>query len=131
MKKHYKFKLSELYCYAHALLENVTFTNAWCQIKDGVLTVNTGYAWDGCSHKINILGLMTIGTPDGSLYHGKPWTYDASLVHDVLCQFRRDIPLSKTQVTQLFDEMLKEVGWPLRKPYVWAVDHWGPQDFRV
>jgi hypothetical protein len=49
-----------------------------------------GYAWDGCTPKIDILNLFSVGVPDGrvNVETGKPITYYASLVHDVLCQFR-------------------------------------------
>ena len=49
----------------------------------------------------------------------------------MLCQFRSEISLSQKQVTKIFDDMLLEVGWPLRKPYVAAVDNLGPQDFMI
>lgn len=75
------------------------------------------------------MGLFSIGTPDGALRHGVPWTYYASLVHDVLCQFRHEIPLSQQQVTQIFKEQLEESKWPLTKLYVMAVTKLGPKDF--
>ncbi|OQX10879.1 MAG: hypothetical protein BWK73_19165 [Thiothrix lacustris] len=55
---------------------------------DGVLTINAGYAWDGCSPKWRI-GDVLIGTPDAAPDEdtGLSKTYYASLVHDILCQF--------------------------------------------
>ncbi len=128
--KVWRFQLSESYQYKHPLFEGVTFANDWVSISDGQLTIQSGYAWDGCSPKRYLFGLFTIGTPDGTLRFGKPWTWEASLVHDVLTQFRQEIPLSKQQVTQIFNDQLAESKWPLRRLYVWAVDKLGPQDFK-
>jgi hypothetical protein len=64
------------------------FENQWCKIESNVITVKRKYSWDGCSPKRKILG-MTIGTWDGPINPetGKQWCYEASLIHDVLCQF--------------------------------------------
>ena len=125
----WRYQLSEPYSYHHPEFEGVAFSNDWVTVQDGQVTITTGYSWDGCSPKRYVLGLVTLGTPDGALRFGKPWTWEASLVHDVLCQFRKDIPLSKQQVTKIFNDQLAESKWPLRRLYVWAVDKLGPQDF--
>ena len=58
----------------------------------GELIILAGYSWDGNSPKINILDLFWLGTPDGirDVKTDKPMTYYASLVHDVLGQFKND-----------------------------------------
>lgn len=131
--KAYKFKLDEDYTYKHGLFEGVEFISEWASIAGGQITIRKGYAWDGCSPKRTFTGLFAFGTPDGVLRHGKPWTYHASLVHDVLCQYRGQYNgqhgLSQLQVVWIFGDMLKEVNWPLTKLYVWAVSRLGPQDF--
>ncbi len=126
----WRYQLSKTYHYKHSIFEGITFANDWLSISDGKISIQSGYAWDGCSPKCDLFGLFTIGTPDGTLRFGKPWTYHASLVHDVLCQFRHDITLSKQQVTQIFNDQLAECQWPLRRLYVWAVNTFGPQDFK-
>ncbi|RXJ74388.1 hypothetical protein CS022_04090 [Veronia nyctiphanis] len=118
-----------MYRYSHPEFEGVIFKNDWLMIKDTTLTINAGYAWDGATPKWQPFGLFTVGTPDGALRFNLPWTYQATLVHDALTQFRDTLPLSKRQVTQIFDDQLYELKWPLRKLYVWAVDRFGPQDF--
>lgn len=123
------YKINRPFSYQHPELSTIDFENTWLTIRDGQLTIASEYAWDGCSPKISLFGLWTIGTPDGALRYGKPWTYYASLVHDVLCQFRHEHPLTQKQVTTIFQDMLTEVHWPWRKVYVWAVDYLGPQDF--
>ncbi|EGG93500.1 hypothetical protein IMCC1989_1159 [gamma proteobacterium IMCC1989] len=127
----YQYYLEEDHIYRHPAFKGVSFSNGWVSIANGQIIIYKGYAWDGCSPKKHLFGMFIIGTPDGALRFGKPWTYYASLVHDVLCQFRHHIPLSKEQVTQIFNDQLLEAKWPLRRPYVWAVDNFGPQNFKV
>ncbi len=102
----------------------------WLHIeKDGTITVNRGYAWDGCSPKFKILDLLLVGTPDGivNLQTGRPKTYYASLVHDALYQFLDDphFPFSREQCDQVFLELLKEADFKLAFPYYWAVKYLG------
>jgi hypothetical protein len=56
--------------------------------QDAKIIIFKGYSWDGNSPKINVLDLFWVGTPDGLMKHNKPITYFASLVHDILGQFK-------------------------------------------
>jgi hypothetical protein len=126
----YLYTLELSYQHSHALFDGIEFKNEWISINNGELTIHSKYSWDGCTPKAQPFGLFTIGTPDGSLRFGKPWLYYPSLVHDALCQFRDDLPFTKQQVIQIFEEHLQQVEWPLCTLYVAAVKHFGPQDFR-
>ena len=128
--KAWKYQLDNDYQYTSDLLTGVEFDNKWVTIKESTITIRAGYAWDGCSPKITFLGLLNFGTPDGILYLGKPWLYYPSLIHDVLCQFKNEIPVSKSLVVCLWHETLVTWKWPLTKLYTWAVDKFGPQDFK-
>ena len=126
----WRYQLSQDYTYNHpefALVRNIAVP--YVSIKDSTIRIGAGYSWDGCSPKLYILGFWTVGTPDGALKQGLPWTYHASLVHDALCQYRHVVGLNKQQVLRVFNDQLAEAKWPLRKLYVWAVDKFGPQDF--
>ena len=86
-----------------------TFNNTWLEMtENGDIIIKgthaNGYAWDGCTPKFNIFDLFLIGTPDGRtiVNTGKPITYYASLVHDILCQFRKDIGISRRQADKVF-----------------------------
>ncbi len=125
----WRYRLSSCFSYAHKSFDGIGYSNEWVSISDGVISIKKGYAWDGCSPKKYIFGVLYFGVPDGNLYFGKPWTYYASLVHDVLCQYRNDIPISKDDVIKVFNDQLTEIGWPLRCVYVSAVSWFGPQDF--
>ncbi len=125
----YLYTLPAPFSYSHCHFDGVNFSNDWITISDGTLTINTAYSWDGCTPKWQPFGLFTIGTPDGALRYGKSWLHDQSLVHDVLCQFRHQLPFSQEQVTQIFSEHMQAVQWPLHRTYTFAVNHLGPQDF--
>ncbi|MBW2610441.1 MAG: hypothetical protein JRC68_08885 [Deltaproteobacteria bacterium] len=97
--------------------------------KDGELQIKAEYAWNGCSPKAKIFG-MVFGTPEGALplEHEKriisrnldalgigalPWdkpkTYFASLVHDCLYQISDTHPkkLDRRKVDRLFYRILR------------------------
>ncbi|WP_300021179.1 hypothetical protein [uncultured Maribacter sp.] len=86
----------------------------WLEIDaSGRIFLNTscfkGYVWDGCTPKFEILDFL-IGTPDGKLDYGteKPITYFASMTHNLLYQFKKEIPLSRKTVDILFYIILKD-----------------------
>ncbi|UTW01238.1 hypothetical protein KDW99_08965 [Marinomonas rhizomae] len=131
IKKPWLYQLDHDYSYKHALFDGIEFENAWCMIRDGTLTIRANYAWDGCTPKVSFLGVWWVGVPDGILRLGKPWTYYASLIHDVLCQFRHKITISKQAVVKIFNDVLERDQFPLRPIYAWFVDKLGPQDFLI
>lgn len=122
-------RLDQDYTYQHPALAGIQFRNGWCAISDSRLTVAAGYAWDGCSPKWDLAGLAVVGVPDGRQHLGRPITYYPSLVHDVFCQFRNEIKITKQQTIQILSDMLKERKFGARWLYVTAVDWKGPQQF--
>ena len=105
------------------------FCSKWLHIsKAGEVTVKaneTGYAWDGCTPKWSFLNLVIVGVPDGHVDHRttKPYTYYASLVHDVLYQYLDSVPVQKTEIDRLFLKMLGD--FKLRKLYYMSVKLFG------
>ncbi|MGI1672084.1 MAG: hypothetical protein K6L74_17400 [Neptuniibacter sp.] len=124
------YKLPADFKYQHPALEGIQFANHWCTIKNGCITIEAGYAHDGCSPKYSILELFTVGVPDGRIRQGVPATYYASLVHDVFSQYRRSIPIKKEQVLQIFDDMLRDAKFTPRPLYTALVRAFGPQSYR-
>jgi len=125
------FTLTQDYSWdaSQLIARDIAFDNPWLRINLGMITVKQGYSWDGCSPKWALADLCVIGTPDGRLHHGLPITYHASLIHDTLVQFRHLLPITRQQATAIFDAMLAECDFFWRQLYVWAVSHFGPQDF--
>jgi hypothetical protein len=126
----YLFKLDRPFSYESPHLRGISFENEWIRILPiGRIEIAAGYAWDGCSPKL-FLSKFYLGTPDGPIMSdGLPQTAWASLVHDALCQFRLDIPITKDKTVLIFDEMLRKANWKLRPIYTFAVNHFGPQQF--
>lgn len=129
-KKVYKF----VYRQDISIQTNITgrtFENEWLLIAiDGKITVKgshyKGYAWDGCSPKGNFIDL-TWGTPDGRLDFSteRPITFFASMIHDVLYQYKNNVPISRKETDILFLITLQEATFKLTGLYYWAVRAFG------
>jgi hypothetical protein len=124
------FKIEEDFVFK-SLHMGKSFDSDWLRLDvDGTVTVkaNTGgYAWDGCTPKVSILGLFILGIPDGHIdvETGKPLTYYASLVHDAFYQYLEVIPVSKKEIDRQFYVMLKERRFPLAWLYYQSVLYLG------
>jgi hypothetical protein len=95
--------------------------------RDGQITVLKGYCWDGCTPKFCVMDIL-IGTPEGAVLEqtGKPKTWDASLVHDALCQFLpADLPLSQHEVDLIMLDLLKLREFSLSGVYYFFVRAFG------
>lgn len=88
--------------------------------KEGVFTVKKGYSWNGCSPKFCFLDI-NFGTPDGAVHAetGRPKTYFASMIHDVLYQFRDQIdPIKRRDADSFFLDLMKD------SDFLWARLYW-------
>ena len=97
----------------------------WLSIGiDGTITVEPGYAWDGCSPKWQI-GWLQFGTPDGAPNPktGYPYTYYASCLHDALLQWADEakMPYTREQIDLIFYEKLRLDAFPAADLYYNAV----------
>ncbi len=106
------------------------FENEWLHMsQNGDIVVkgshSKGYAWDGCTPKWNFFDLFLVGTPDGRIIVNteKPITFYASLIHDILCQFRSDIGISRKEADRVFLTYLGDFS--LRYLYYFAVRSYG------
>lgn len=127
----WRYRLTADFTYRSPLLAGITFCNDWVRIEHGLITIQAGYAWDGCSPAVRLPVIGTwLGTPDGpTLADGWPQTGRASLVHDSLCQFRAEIPISKAASVAIFAELLQADGWRWWRLYTCAVNRFGPPAF--
>jgi hypothetical protein len=116
----------------HAFPEDLAFEDKigvrWLEVtRTGAITILSGYSWDGCTPKVCILDLQ-FGIPDGVVdtRTGRPKTYFASLVHDVLYQFLDDgLPLTRGQVDRFFLALLGYTDFTWRHIYFAAVRAFG------
>lgn len=139
-KKTWRFKLLNSFCYRSVILEDIEFTNEWVTIRNSEIIISENYAWDGCSptYKLYLGDLfpegLWIGTWDGPKnIDSLPVTYYAALVHDVLCQFRDVIYISKKQSVDIFKELLIKDGAPtwMCLIYPQVVSLFGPQNWQL
>ena len=115
--KVWKFVTEEDFTWKTTILKGRECNFEWLKIsKDGTITVkgtnNKGYAWDGCTPKWNFFH-VTWGNFDGKLKkfesgNYKPYTYYASMVHDVLYQYKRCAPITRKEADIIFYEILKK-----------------------
>lgn len=82
--------------------------------EDGSITISKGYSWDGCTPKFKIWK-YSIGTCDGYQIDGKPATYYASLIHDVLYQFLHDLEIDRKSADDIFLDLM----WYFRYKYIY------------
>lgn len=124
IKDYWKWKLDEDYIFEDEYFEGIEADCEWASIHNGELTINAGYAWNGCSPKKKFFDLIYFGTPDGviDINTGKQKAYYASLVHDCLYQYQF---IERKYADQLFYELLKEVEFAPAKIYYLAVKWFG------
>lgn len=128
----WRYRLDTAYTLKSPHLAGICFCNEWLRIGDGALTIPAGYAWDGCSPAWRVPGGLWLGTPDGPLgIDGRPPTFYPSLVHDALCQFAADVPVTRAATVALFHDMLRAAGMPAwcAALYAAAVRAFGPAAF--
>ncbi|MBN1406132.1 MAG: hypothetical protein JW946_06405 [Candidatus Omnitrophica bacterium] len=120
IKKDYVYKTA---------IKNRALENEWVKLEaDGTIIVKgtnrQGYAWDGCSPKIKIKDIY-FGTPEAVLNFntGQSKTYYASLIHDVLYQFNKDIkpPIKRIDADREFYCILKKDNFRFAAAYYRAV----------
>ena len=119
----WKFVRHEDFIHKSSILKNRSCNYNWLSIsKEGEIRVKgsfkKGYAWDGCTPKANLLHI-TWGNFDGKLKKFdegdyKPYTYYASMIHDVLYQYKRCAPITRREADRIFYNLLKESG------FMWA-----------
>ena len=82
-------------------------------------TVHAGYAWDGCSPKVNLCGRWT-GTPDFEA------SRLASLIHDTGYQFLgcKCFPVKRRDVDCLFGHLINRDGRHMGSAFVYAGAVW-------
>lgn len=126
LKKDYVWKSP----YTHEKNWGFVDVNGALQLKlmsDGHIIVMKDYCWDGCTPKFCFFDVL-LGMPEGVILKkiGTPKTWDASLVHDALCQFLpAELPLTQKQVDKCMLELLQMRTFSLSYFYYGAVRLFG------
>lgn len=118
LKKDYTVYIPRKYAVDNSII-NKDFT-----LYGNRLTVSEGFSWDGCSPKFRLFGKVW-GTPDGRIVDGKPITWEASLVHDILYKYLESLPFIRKEVDKIFYELLKRKKFKWAKVYYIAVRRLG------
>jgi len=128
MAKYYKWILSENFIYKHGIsgISKTYNIENWGTISESEIIIYKPYSWDGCSPKISIFNWFTFGIWDGSLSDKtkNQSLYEASLVHDFLCQFSDKVPFDRKTTDKLFYKMMKEANFSMSYLYYWSVIHY-------
>jgi len=126
----------------------ITYEDEYMRLsEDGTLAVTGRYAWNGCSPKFAVAG-MVFGTPEGMIPHvserdsivaslarmgygsldwRQPKTYWASMFHDVLYQLSERFAdnMRRSDADRLFLHLLQACRFPRAKLYYAAVHSFG------
>lgn len=135
----WRYKLDQDYVNTFSQLEGIYYKAQYLDINNGVITIPSGYAWDGCTptYKVNLPAIfptnLYLGPWDGPKGEdGLPTMFYPSLVHDALCQYRKSILLLKKENTvELFRHMSKVAKSPrsMTATYCFFINQFGPQDW--
>ena len=128
MKYNYKFCEKRIIKFT-TQLKGCSFDSEWLQIKpNGKIIVKgtnkEGYSWDGCSPKFVVFDLL-IGTNDGRMVNNYPITYYASMLHDILYQYKKEIEFTRKQVDMEFKRQLEIKKFKLSSVYYFFVRCFG------
>lgn len=93
--KGYKYDVKFSISYTLPELSHIVFENDYLELRDGVLDIKEGYAWDGAS--------------------GPTWddmsNYRSSLVHDALYQVMREVDILHPELVRKYaDELLRDMS---------------------
>ncbi len=93
--KGYKYDVKFSITYLLPELKHIIFENDYLRLKDGVLDIEKGYAWDGAS---------------GPTWDDKT-NYRSSLVHDALYQILREADILHPKIIRLYaDKLLRDMS---------------------
>lgn len=118
-QKQYHFKLPD-YQGVRVGISTLDGTELGLLEPSGDLYIYKEYSWDGCTPKW-ILGSFTIGIWDGRGSGEHQELYEASMIHDILCQMiRLDVDgfgYTQKDIDKIFYNKAKGSGFPLPRTY--------------
>ena len=118
-------RLDATFQYRHHEFKERNYQASDMQIADGQLTVFAGYEWR-CwlgilQGPMVFVGLWPIGVRDSRFSYGRPWVWEADLLLDALLRHRKEIPIERSQIIDIFRDSLESKKVPLRSVIVMLV----------
>ena len=89
----YKYDIKIEQEYPVPLLKHISFDSKYLSLKNGLLVMKEGYAWDGISGPV-------FDTPE---------SMRASLIHDALYQLMREKVISRTMFRKYADQLFRKI----------------------
>ena len=106
----------------HRSFDSINWSCGDLRIEDGQLTVASEYEWLSWLEQVQVplvfFGIWPIGVPDPSYQYGRPWTWEASLVLHALSRHRGGLGLSRSQVIDVYRDLLNSKKVPLRGLFI-------------
>ena len=103
----------------HRHFTGVNYQSEIAQIANGQMNVFAGYEWNSWLEALQtplvFLGIWPIGVRDARFSYGRPWVWEAALVMDVLRRHHQEIPLTRSQIIDIFRDSLEQKKVPLRR----------------
>lgn len=103
----------------HRHFTGLNYQSEIVQIANGQMNVSASYEWkswlEALQTPLVFLGIWPIGVRDARFAYGRPWVWEAGLVVDVLLRHRQEIPLTCSQIIDIFRDSLEQKKVPLRR----------------
>ena len=103
----------------HRHFTGLNYQSEIAQIANGQMNVFAGYEWNSWLEALQtplvFLGIWPIGVRDARFSYGRPWVWEAALVMDVLRRHHQEIPLTRSQIIDIFRDSLEQKKVPLRR----------------
>ena len=103
----------------HRHFTGLNYQSEIAQIANGQMNVFAGYEWNSWLEALQtplvFLGIWPIGVRDAQVSYGRPWVWEAALVMDVLRRHHQEIPLTRSQIIDIFRDSLEQKKVPLRR----------------
>lgn len=115
----FRSRLGSSYRTKHRHFQSLNFQYDDIQIIQGELTIAAGYEWFSPLQLLHrpmvFLGLWPTGIYDPNYTYGRPWIWDACLVSNVLRRYHHEIPITRSQIVDIFRDLLESKKVPFRR----------------
>ena len=119
-----KSRVRSPFRYRHPNFVDIDFTCDHFCITQGELRIPADYEWLSWLERLQVplvfVGIWPIGVPDARYQYGRPWTWEASLVLHALSRHRGRCGLTRSQIKDIYRDLLNSKKVPLRSLFIVA-----------